>query len=188
MSRLKPKTRADLSDEQKAVFDSIAKGRSGVGDGHIGGPFDPWILNAEMGKRIVGLGGLFRFRTVVDRRYIELAILLTGKHWRAQYEWYAHAPMAAAAGLPQPVIDAIKAAATPPFDDPRDKAAFHLCNELLTTRQVSDATYQVAVDLFGEQGVSELVNVSGYYTMVCMTLNTFKVPLPEGAEYPFATE
>lgn len=185
MSRLKRRTYSELTEEQKSVFDAIAKGRKGVEDGHIGGPFDPWILNAEMGRRITGLGGLFRFRTSVDRRYIELAILLTGAHWRAQYEWYAHAPMALAAGLPQQVIDAIKSGDEPVFTDAGDEAAWRLCSELVNSHQVSDATYDAAVNLFGEAGVSELVNVSGYYTMVCMTLNTFKVPLPEGAEYPF---
>lgn len=185
MSRLKRRTYSELTEAQQSVFDAIAKGRKDVEDGHIGGPFDPWILNAEMGRRITGLGGMFRFRTSVDRRYIELAILLTGKYWRAQYEWYAHAPMALAAGLPRQVIDAIKSGDEPVFNDAGDEAAWRLCSELINDHQVSDATYDAAVNLFGEEGVSELVNVAGYYTMVCMTLNTFKVPLPEGAEYPF---
>ncbi|MCB1691758.1 MAG: carboxymuconolactone decarboxylase family protein [Pseudomonadales bacterium] len=185
MERLTRRGYEALSDEQKAVFDDIARGRNNVEDGHIGGPFDAWILNAEMGRRIVGLGGLFRFRTLVDRRYIELAILITGAHWRAQYEWFAHAPMAREAGLPQQVIDAIKRGDEPAFDDEGDEAAWHLVRELVDTHQVSDATFARAVACFGEQGVAELVNVCGYYTMVSMTLNTFKVPLPDGAEYPF---
>lgn len=185
MSRLTRRTRAEMSDEQRDVFDRIAEGRTGVEDGHIGGPFDAWILNPEMGSRISGLGGLFRFRTSVDRRYIELAILLTGAHWRAQYEWFAHEPMARKAGVPDAVIGAIKEGILPEFTDPADSAAYGLIRELLDTHQVSDATFKKAVGAFGEQGVAELANVSGFYTMVSMTLNTFDVPLPDGAEYPF---
>lgn len=185
MSRLSRRQYEELTDEQKKVFDQIAQGRKGVEDGHIGGPFDAWILNPEMGRRIVGLGGLFRFRTQVDRRQIELAILMTGAHWQAQFEWYAHAPMAREAGLPDEVIDAIKSKAVPRFENELDEAAFQLVSELLEKRKLSEATYKHAVGIFGEQGVAELVNVAGYYTMVCMTLNTFDVSLPEGAEYPF---
>ena len=67
-----------MSTAEQEIFDRIAEGRTGVEDGHIGGPFDAWILNPEMARRISGLGGMFRFRTSVDRRQIELAILLTG--------------------------------------------------------------------------------------------------------------
>lgn len=187
-TRLTRRTRADMSEAQREIFDRIAEGRKGVEDGHIGGPFDAWILNPEMGSRISGLGGLFRFRTSVDRRQIELAILLTGAYWRAQYEWYAHEPMARQAGLPESVIEAIKVGKKPDFVDASDRAAWHLVTELLATHRVGDDTFAAAVQAFGEQGVSELVNVTGYYTMVCMTLNTFEVPLPEGAEYPFPIE
>ncbi|HKI73600.1 MAG TPA: carboxymuconolactone decarboxylase family protein [Pseudomonadales bacterium] len=185
MPRLTRRTRAEMTDEQRDVFDRIAEGRKGVEDGHIGGPFDAWVLNPEMGRRITGLGGVFRFRTLVDRRQIELAILMVGAHWRAQFEWYAHAPMAAQAGLPDEVIEAIKVGAAPEFTDDADKVAYALVKELLESRRVSDDTFNTAVQKFGEQGVSELVNVSGYYVMVSMTLNTFEVPLPDGAETPF---
>jgi 4-carboxymuconolactone decarboxylase len=185
MGRQTRRAYKDMSPEQQEVFDSIARGRNGVSDGHIGGPFDAWILNAEMGKRIVGLGGLFRFRTQTDRRYIELAILMVGRFWEAQFEWYAHAPMAKEAGLPDDIIAAIKLGEMPTFSDAGDEAAWRICSELLTTHEVSEPTYRAGVAAFGEQGVAEIVNVAGYYTMVSMTLNTFRVPLPEGAEYPF---
>lgn len=188
MARLTRRSRAEMTEEQQEVFDRIAEGRKGVEDGHIGGPFDVWILNPEMGRRITGLGSLFRYRTSVDRRQIELAILLVGAHWQAQFEWYAHEPMAREAGLPDAVIAAVKAGEVPVFADKADEAAWRLVSELLATRRVSDNAFLAAAQVFGEQGVAELVNVSGYYTMVCMTLNTFDVALPEGAEYPFPTE
>lgn len=174
----------DFNDEEREVFDRLAEGRK-VDDGYIGGPFDVWLLNPEMGRRVPGLGGMFRFRTQVERRYVELAILMVGAEWQAQYEWWAHAPMAREAGLPSSVIDAIKAGRTPEFEDDGDRAAWQLIHELLATRQVADATFASAVAAFGERGVAELVNVAGYYTMVSMTLNTFQVPLPEGVQAPF---
>lgn len=186
MSRLTRRTYKELSPEQQAVFDKITEGRTGVQDGHIGGPFDVWLLNAELGKRTVGVGNNLRFKLSVDRRYIELAILVTGQFWQAQFEWYAHEPMAREAGVPESVIQAIKAGNRPSFVDDADEATYDLANELHQTHQVSDSTFKAAVSQFGEQGVAELVNLCGFYTMVSMTLNTFQVDLPEGAELPFS--
>jgi len=182
--RLPKKALEELTAEQRELFDRISQGRD-VDGGHIGGPFDAWLLNPEMGQRIVGLGNMFRFRTSVDRRYIELAILMTGAAWRAQYEWYAHAPMARDAGLPDNVIEAIHAGREPDFDDDGDEAAYRLIGELLENARVTDETFRAAENRFGAQGGAELVNVAGYYVMVSMTLNTFDVPLPAGAELPF---
>ena len=104
------------------------------------------------------------------------------------FEWYAHEPMAREAGLPEDVIASIRAGDVPGFTDKADEAAYHLVEELLESHTVSDASYAAAIDAFGERGIAELVNVSGYYTMVSMTLNTFEVPLPEGAPNPFSNE
>ncbi|XOV85607.1 MAG: carboxymuconolactone decarboxylase family protein [bacterium] len=186
MTRLTKKTYAELTPAQQATFDQIVADRPVQPvDGHIGGPFDVWLRSPEMGRRLVGLGSFFRFRTSVDRRYIELAILVTGAHWRAQFEWFAHEPMARDAGVPESVITAIRLGSTPEFEDRADKAAYTLAHELHTTRRLSNEAYAGAVQQFGETGVSELIGLCGFYSLVSMTLNGFDVELPEGAQYPF---
>lgn len=187
MSRLTKKTFAELSPEQQATFEDIVANRPvKPKDGHIGGPFDIWLRNAEMGKRLVGLGSFFRFRTSVDRRYIELAILVTGQHWQAQFEWYAHEPMARDAGVPEDVIQAIKVGEQPTLTDTGDIATYALATEMHQTHEVSQATFDAACAQFDETGVAELVGLCGFYGLVSMTLNTFDVDLPAGAEKPFA--
>ena len=124
MSRLQRKRLDELTAEQRQAYDKVVENRPvKPDDGHIGGPFDAWIRSPEMGTRLVGLGGFFRFRTTVDRRYVEVVILVTGQFWQAQFEWWAHEPMARDAGVPDSVIAAIKAAQEPVFDDPGDAAA-----------------------------------------------------------------
>lgn len=185
MTRLQNVPRSDMDEEQAALYDRLVESRNADGGGAIGGPFDVWLLNGELARRVVGLGNLFRFKTSVDRRYVELAILHTGQFWSAQFEWYAHEPMARDAGVPEAVISDLKAGNTPDFEDEGDAATFWLCQELEHTHRVSAATFARAERAFGQQGVAELVNLIGYYTMVSMTLNTFDVALPEGAENPF---
>ena len=80
MERLSRKTYAEMSPTQKKVFDEIAEGRSDVSDGRIGGPFDIWMLNPELAQTVDILGKQFRFNLSVDRRYIEIAILVTGAY------------------------------------------------------------------------------------------------------------
>ncbi len=185
MSRLERRTTSEMSEEQRGLFQQMADGRSGVEDGHIGGPFDAWALNPATGLRLWQLGGALRFKPTIDRRYVELAILMTGQLWQAQFEWFAHEPMARAAGLPEDVIAAIKVGEEPTFTDDGDEAAWRFCRPLLDRRKVEDDVYQAAVARFGEPGVGDLINACGFYTLVSMTLNTFDVELPEGAEPPF---
>ena len=61
-----------------------------------------------------------------------------------------------------------------------EAAVYDFVNELLTTKQVSDATFKAARDRFGERGVVDLIGVSGYYQLVSMLLNVDRYPLPAG--------
>jgi 4-carboxymuconolactone decarboxylase len=186
MSRLERKTYQQLTPEQQETFDKVVANRPvKPEDGHIGGPFDIWLRSPEMGNRLVGLGGFFRFRTTVDRRYVELAILVTGQFWQAQFEWWAHEPMARDAGVPESIIQAIKTGDTPQMSDPADQAAYDLAVEIHNDRKLSDSTFAAAKAQFGEVGVAELIGLCGFYGLVSMTLNGFDVELPTGATAPF---
>ncbi len=185
MSRLTPRTTADMNPKQAEFFAQMAEGRNEVEDGHLGGPFDGWCLNPSVGRRIWQLGGAIRSKSSIDRRYIELAILITGQLWQAQFEWFAHEPMARDAGLPDAVIQAIKTGDQPVFEDDGDETAWRLCTTLHRDKKVDEATYAAAVAVHGEAGVADLIHALGFYVLVCMTLNTFEVELPAGAAPPF---
>ena len=51
---------------------------------------------------------------------------------------------------------------------------------------MSDATYERARKLFGEQKLVELTLLIGYYGMVSMTLLAHRMPLPKNVEPPLA--
>jgi len=167
----------------------MAEGRTVVAEGEIGGPFDAWALNPANGRRMWQLGGTIRFKSTIERRYIELAILMTGQLWQAQFEWFAHEPMARQAGVPEEVIAAVKIGREPTFvdsgDEDGDAACWRFCRALLDRRTIDDQVYGATVARFGESGVADLVTACGFYTLVSMTLNTFEVELPAGAEPPF---
>ncbi len=185
MARLTRRTTAEMSDAQREFFAQMSEGRQNVEDGHIGGPFDAWGLNPGIGRRLWQAGGAIRFKPSIDRRYIELAILVTGEFWQAQFEWYAHEPMARDAGVPEEVIQAVKRGVEPTFDEQADEVCWRFCRTLHVDRKVDDVTYAAAIETFGEVGVADLISTCGFYTLVSMTLNTFEVDLPPDAVPPF---
>jgi len=84
------------------------------------------------------------------------------------------------AGLSPAIADAVANGKRPASMQPDEEVVYNFCNELLTTKQVGDGTYEAAVKLLGERGVVDLIGVMGYYQLVSMLLNTDRYPMPNG--------
>jgi 4-carboxymuconolactone decarboxylase len=172
------------------VYDALLSGKRGAGltasDGSLIGPFNAMLRNPHVGNRIQSLGEALRFDTSLSRRVIEIATLVVGAHWRAQFEWWAHERLARQAGLSEAVIMAIKRGERPVLDDASEATAYEVATEIYRTQRLSDATYARAVGHFGEAGVFELLALVGYYTLISLLLNGFNVPLAPGETPPFA--
>ena len=67
-----------------------------------------------------------------------------------------------------------------------EDAVYTLWHEVQRNQGVSDATYARAVARVGEQGVIDVLGITGYYTMLAMVMNTTRTPLPEGVKPPLA--
>jgi 4-carboxymuconolactone decarboxylase len=182
MPRLAQIDLAKLSPEQKKVADAIVSGPRGG----LRGPFEPWLRSPVLADRAQKLGEYCRFDNSLPRDLSELAICLIGRHFKAQFEFYAHARLAREAGLSADIVEAIRVRATPPFTRDVEKVVYDFVTEYLDTNRVATPNYKRAIDAFGEQGVVDLVGVCGYYMLVSMTLNVFEVPLPPGEPEPLA--
>ena len=93
-----------------------------------------------------------RFKSSIPRKLNELAILMTGRYWNAQYEWYAHHKLALEAGLGEPIIADVAAGRRPASLDPDETIVYDFCHELLSTKQVGDATFKAAVERLASVG------------------------------------
>jgi 4-carboxymuconolactone decarboxylase len=176
--RFKPLTWDQMSPEQKTMTTNLLNGpRQG-----LGGPFNVLLRSPEMGDLAQKLGEYARFRPAVPAKLRELAIIVTARHWTAQYEWNAHRRAAAQAGLSADVIDAIANRKRPAKMQPDEEAVYNFATELLETKQVRDETFKAAVDKFGEKGVVDIIGVVGYYQMVSMLLNVDRYPLAAGVQ------
>lgn len=165
-----------MTPEQRAVYDKVVSGRRG----QLRGPLRAALLSPELADRWQAFGELLRYRTTLNPRHSELAILLTGRHCRSPFEWYAHRPEAEKAGLQPAIIDAVLTKQRPPEMTDQDETVYDYVLQLNRSHSVSDAVHRRAVEVFGERAVVELTALVGYYTMVAMTLNAHEIPLPEG--------
>jgi 4-carboxymuconolactone decarboxylase len=181
MSRLPDLRYEEMTAEQQRVHDEIAAGPRGV----VEGPLRVWLHAPELATHAQKLGAHARFRSLLPPPLSELAILVTAATWRSDFEWYAHARLAREAGIADDVIEAIRQGEKPSLADPKARAVYALTRELHRTRAVSDATYATAEAALGRAALVDLVGIIGYYTLVSMTLNTFRVPTPDRSR-PFA--
>ena len=129
-----------------------------------------------------GLGAALRFETSIERRLLELAIIVVAAHWKAEFEWWAHARMAREHGVADEIVEAIRSGEPPAFTAEDEALVYDFARQLVVGGRVDDPTYASAVELLGHRGAVELVSLCGYYTLVSFTLNAFDVPLPPAAE------
>ncbi|MDO9023325.1 carboxymuconolactone decarboxylase family protein [Zwartia sp.] len=187
--RFKRITTDQMNADQKQYFDALMAGPiSGTGSAGVvqgatslGAPFNVMLRSPVLAERLRKVGEYLRFESTIPKRLNEFAILVTARTWTAQYEWYAHHRLAIKAGLNPEVAAELAQGKRPANMQPDEAAVYDFCHELHTTHGVSDAHYQAVLDLFGEQGVVDLMVVSGYYVLISMVLNVNRSPLPEGA-------
>lgn len=174
--RLPPIPADRLTDAQKKAMAEFAAARKT----DVSGPFWPLLRSPEVMNRARAMGDYLRFASVLPPRLSEFAILITARQWTQNYEWDAHAPLAQQGGLKPAIIAAVADGRRPEGMAEDEDALYTLCDELHRTQSVSDATYARAVKTFGEQGVIDILGISGYYTMLAMVLNTARTPVPAG--------
>jgi 4-carboxymuconolactone decarboxylase len=170
---------ASLSDEQRRVrADILAGPRAGMR-----GPFKALLRSPGLFDTAQKLGAHIRFRSSLPRALNELAILLTARHWTAQFEWYAHHKLALEAGLPRTVAAAIAEGRRPEGMSEEAAAVHDFVRSLLGAGAVTDAQFAAVRERFGEVGVVDLIGAVGYYSLVSMVLNVDRLQVP-GGELP----
>src|SRR5215831_12851754 len=174
-------TMDQLNDKQKPLGEQIMK-VSSVG---LGGPYNPLLRSPVLGQRMFDLLDYLRWNSSVPLRLNEFAILIIGRQWRSQVEWFAHAPLAIKAGLAPEIVADLKMQKRPQGMKADEAVVYDLVTELTTKHQVSDETFARAKQILGEQQVVDLTTVAGTYVTVAMILAMAEEGVPAGKELPF---
>jgi len=170
-----------LDDKQKPLGEQIMK-VSSVG---LGGPYNPMLRSPVFGQKMFDLLYYLRWQTSVPLKLNEFAILIIGRQWRSQVEWFAHAPLAVKAGLAPEIVAELKTNKRPSNMSPEESAVYDFVTELTTKQAVSDETFYRTKQLLGEQQVVDLTAVAGTYITVAMVLAMAEESVPPGKDPPF---
>lgn len=172
-----------LTERQRELRQAIMTGPRKKSS--IDGPFAAFLHAPDYGDLAQQLGAFCRYGTSLPPRLSEFTILTTARFWRAQYEWYAHAPIAARAGVTASTISALRSGRRPTRAPADERAIYDFIQQLYRTRRVSDAVYRRAQKLLGDAGMVELTGILGYYALISMTLNVFRMNIPADQALPF---
>ena len=174
-------TMDQLDEAQKPLGEQIVK----ISITGLGGPYNSMLRSPVLGQRLFDLFHYLRWETSVPIRLNEFAIIIIARQWRSQVEWYAHAPLAAKAGLSAGIIAELKAGSRPSHMAEDEAVVYDFVTELTTARKVSDETFAQAKRVFSDQQIVDLTAVAGNYVMVAMLLAMAEATVPPGKEPPF---
>ena len=172
MTRIKDWKVEDLTEEQKEIHDAIVSGPRG----HVVGPLRIWLNNPGLARSAQTVGEYARYGTSLSKGLSELAIITTGRVWSSAFEWEHHVPLAIEGGIDPENVNIISMGQRPNFTKAEEEAVFDFAAEANILKNVSDNTYNNLVSILDETAAIDIVGICGYYSLISMTLNVFKVP------------
>jgi 4-carboxymuconolactone decarboxylase len=182
IARFAPLKAEELDPAQKAWAEAIAAPPRNAK--FTNPPYRAYIRSPEMAPRLTALTEYLRWKTSLPPRLSELAILITAREWTAQYEWFAHYPLALRGGLDPKVLSAIAEGRRPDNMKDDEAALYDLAMALYRDKKVPDPVYKAALEKFGERGIMDIIGIMGYYAITSMTLITMQAGAPNDSVAP----
>jgi 4-carboxymuconolactone decarboxylase len=185
--RLAPIAPSELTPEQLPLYEDMKAGITAKysafttmrDDGTILGPWSAWLHDPELGTAIWGVTkAMTRFKYLPEASR-QIVILVVGSHFGAAYEIYAHSAVARAAGISDEQLASITAGRRPIDLSKEAETAYDMAVSLLRGGVLDPSSYERAMDMFGQAGVTELIYLVGHYCFVSITLNGFDIPVPD---------
>lgn len=166
----------ELDAEQKRIYDIIV----GTRKNGLGGPFSVLVRIPHVAEPANDLHNALRLHGKLDRRIFELLILIVARAHTTEFAWVVHEAIALKAGLDTKVIEAVRERRVPDFPNADERVTYDLVLQLLQTRTLSTQTYQRGIERLGLDLLLEIVSAVGFYSMICLVLNSFEVPASGG--------
>ena len=170
-----------LSADAKAIVDKISAKRGPM----RGGPYASLMHHPGLAEKVADLGEFLRFNSTLPGDIRELAILVTARSVNQAYEWVAHARIGQKEGLPDDVIERVRARGDLSTLAPRYAAAVRLVQHVLEYESIPQALFEQVRGEVGVNGVAEVVALAGHYRLIAGVLFAFDTPLPDGTPAPF---
>ena len=142
-----------------------------------------WISNAmrslsnapEGLRRFAHFGDYVRYRTALNERLVELAIVTIGH--KVSYAATHHGALAVQAGIPQAAVDEILQGRVPLSLPVVEQLAVRYVLEFASSDSVSDATFAGIRKHLSDREVTDLTLIAAYYLAYGTMIKGFRVQL-----------
>ena len=174
MPRYTPVTsKAEMPAGQQYVFDQVMDVF-----GRIRGPFSMLLHSPKLTERLLPMVPFGREGTVIDPKLRLIAILTAVREREAEYVWAAQVDVARRVGLPEPVIDLLRAKGDPADLPPAERDIVLYARQLMRTNRVEPSVFDALRNEHGVQWLVELTALMNFYVALCGVVNAFEVPAP----------
>jgi 4-carboxymuconolactone decarboxylase len=181
MPRIAPVTgKADVAPEYHYVVDQVLDVFGGVR-----GPFSILLHSPKLAERLLKLVTFNREESVVPGELRSLAILAAVREKEAAYVWAAQVGAARRAGVPEAVIDLLRAKGDPAGLPAEQRDIITYTRQLMRTNRCDQSVFDALKDRFGVQWLVELTAAANYFAFLSGMVNAFEVPAPpDGDKLP----
>lgn len=178
MPRIAPiRSKDQVPPEHHAAFDQLVAMRGG-----ITGPSTFLMYTPKLNLRYSPIVSYYREDSPISLHHQEVAIMTTVREKRSAYPWGAHVARGREAGVPEPVIDAIRHRREPVGVDADDAAIIRYARQLTSGTRADQATFDHLHGTFGDQWLVELTLLIGHYQGTATLLNAFELEAAPGAD------
>ena len=132
-----------------------------------------------MAEAMIDFNDAVRYKISLSDPLRELIILRVGHLCDAPYEIHHHERISREIGMSEALITAPKTGAGAAGLDATQRLALSITDDLVKNRRVSDANLPQALQTFGENGVQEILMLTGCYVIACMLLRTWSVDIEQ---------
>ena len=165
-NRLPAIKRDSLDDGGEKLYDARGPADS-FGPGAIR------LYSLPVSEYMGGVNDFLRHKAGLDPRLVELAILVTARESDSEYEWTAHEPQGLKAGLQPDIIDIVRFRKSADGLAEKDAVIIQLGREVMGKHHVGSDVAARALNLFGKQGLVNIVSLMGDYASTAILLNAF---------------
>ena len=153
-----------LNSKDKSIYEAMVAKRHAQG-APFDGPYAALMSHPELCEKIEALGYYLKFQGHLPRDVYQFVVLSVARDTKADFEWKDHVKHALAAGIPETVIESIKAhGVSGSFPEPYQLAAQVLMATLIW-KNIPEEVQSSATKKYGIYGFIEIVVLSGFYQM-----------------------
>jgi 4-carboxymuconolactone decarboxylase len=182
-----------LAADQREIYDRIRYGSRSKGkqvfrlmgdDEALEGPFNTWLVSPRIGAAHERFGDVMRFGCTIDPRWREIAIVIVGAYWGSKYERYAHEALAHQVGLSEEEIRSLCEGMNAELHDVRETLVARFSWTILMHHGFVDDEFYLLVEReLGEVALFEITTLVGYYSMLALQLEVFRVNVPLASKH-----